>query len=291
MEQLRLSPSSIITYMRCPREFYYSYIKRLPTPLNIHLIKGTLVHTVLEKFFGKHFRPDFEVFSEELFYEAFKEKEEDWMSLKLSEEENSQHQEDCLNMIRLYMLQLRLKIDFLKQIGKVKGDRHGFYTLRPKLKEVWLEDKELGLCGYIDRIHTDWDGKVTIGDYKTSSRYGIGMKSEYELQDGLYALLYKRCKNKMADYASIIYLRYGEEVMTRVTPDLVNHALKTVQFVRDNTKTKEIENYQKKECNFCKWCNWFKICSGIQDKEQELKMEKTIKELKDAKAKQKETNK
>ena len=105
----------------------------------------------------------------------------------------------------------------LKQNKKATGDRHAYYVLKPKMKEVWLEDKELGLCGYADRIHTDFDGVTTIGDYKTSARYGIGMKDDYELQCGIYALLYYRIHKIWVDKVSIIYLRYGEEPVTRVT--------------------------------------------------------------------------
>jgi len=34
-EPLKLSPTSILTYKSCPRQFYYSYILKIPTKLNI----------------------------------------------------------------------------------------------------------------------------------------------------------------------------------------------------------------------------------------------------------------
>ena len=45
------SPSSINTYKQCPRKYYYSYIKKLQTLPSIHLIRGKIVHSVLEDFF------------------------------------------------------------------------------------------------------------------------------------------------------------------------------------------------------------------------------------------------
>ena len=45
---MRLSPSKINTYHKCPREFYYKYIAQMPEKKTIHLFRGTLVHAVLE---------------------------------------------------------------------------------------------------------------------------------------------------------------------------------------------------------------------------------------------------
>ena len=42
--------------MKCPREFYYKYIAKIPEKKTIHLFRGTLVHKVLEKLFKYEFR-------------------------------------------------------------------------------------------------------------------------------------------------------------------------------------------------------------------------------------------
>jgi len=142
-ELLRLSPSSINTYIRCPREFYYSYVLRLPQPSSIHLIKGIIVHTVFEKFFGKTYRPDFENYCEELFWKEYEKHKEEWDTLVLSEKETKTEQEDCLNIISIFLHSFRLKIDMLLNSGKAKNIRHAWYSLKPQLKELWLEDEEL----------------------------------------------------------------------------------------------------------------------------------------------------
>ena len=53
---MRLSPSKINTYYKCPREFYYKYIAKIPEKKTIHLFRGTLVHAVLEDLFKVQFR-------------------------------------------------------------------------------------------------------------------------------------------------------------------------------------------------------------------------------------------
>src|SRR3989338_3540465 len=47
-----LSPSSINLYNQCPRKYYYSYIEKLPTKPNIYLVRGKIVHSILEEFFN-----------------------------------------------------------------------------------------------------------------------------------------------------------------------------------------------------------------------------------------------
>ena len=53
---MRLSPSKINTYMKCPREFYYKYIAKLPEKKTIHLFRGSLVHKILERLFKYQFK-------------------------------------------------------------------------------------------------------------------------------------------------------------------------------------------------------------------------------------------
>ena len=53
---MRISPSKINTYLKCPREFYYNYIAKLPQKKTVHLFRGTLVHQILEDLFKKQFK-------------------------------------------------------------------------------------------------------------------------------------------------------------------------------------------------------------------------------------------
>ena len=45
------SPSSILTYKQCPRKFYYQYVEKLPTKKSFALVRGSIVHSVIEDFF------------------------------------------------------------------------------------------------------------------------------------------------------------------------------------------------------------------------------------------------
>jgi CRISPR/Cas system-associated exonuclease Cas4 (RecB family) len=44
------SPTSINTYLRCPRKYYLRYIKGLKSKPSIHLIRGKAVHETIAQF-------------------------------------------------------------------------------------------------------------------------------------------------------------------------------------------------------------------------------------------------
>ena len=278
-KEIRLSPSAILTYLRNPREFYYNYILRLHTPTSNHLIKGSVVHRVLEWFFTKRFNPKMEEHVEDLFNKAWKEREEEWNTLQFSEEKTEQERQDCINQIQLYIRTFRIKMDGLKMAKKAEDDKHAFYLLRPKFKELWIEDKDLNLCGYIDRIHTDFDGNITIGDYKTSARFGIGTKMDYVIQCGIYAYLYRKVHKRIPDFVSIIYLRYGDEVNIMVTPDLIKFAIDKVKYVRDRVMSDNIEDYPRNESD--KFFLFHDIDSGLMEIEDDARRKRAIEEIKE----------
>jgi len=171
-------------------------------------------------------------------------------------------------------------MDGLKWSGKAENDRHAYYLLKPKFREKFMEDSDLKVCGFVDRIHTDFSGITTIGDYKTGNRYGIGIKDEYEIQCGIYALLYEKTTGQRADYTSIIFIRFGEEVRTRVTPDQIKISLDIIKETHEKTKTDNINDYPTNQSKFCKWCAFFEKCSGLEEVKDEIRQKKALEVLK-----------
>jgi RecB family exonuclease len=148
---------------------------------------------------------------------------------------------------------------------KAGDERHAFYLLRPKFREMWVEDKELHCAGFIDRVHKDFDGLVTLGDYKTSSKYGIGLPESFKRQLAIYGLLYYRNKKELPNFTSIIFLRYGEEYILEVTPSLLKYARDTIDYVWSRTRSVSLSDYPKHEGTLCGWCPFKDICSGEQE--------------------------
>ena len=71
------SPSSINTFLQCPRKYYYQYIEKLPTKPSIHTVRGNIAHSTLEHFYAldvssfTHYEKDFKVAIQKLFLEQW----------------------------------------------------------------------------------------------------------------------------------------------------------------------------------------------------------------------------
>ncbi len=272
---IRLSASSINTFRRCPREFYYSYVLRLPQEPSIHLIKGNVVHSCLEKFFGKY-EKDLNAKMFKLLEKEWKEKEEELEGLGMTKEELEREKGDCYNMLDIYLRQFQVKLEYYLYAGKAKDKNHAYNLLKPKFREKFYKSKTFNLCGFVDRINVDFDGKITIADYKTSNKYGVGIKYDYLLQCGIYALLYRENEKKLPDFTSVVFLRFGEEIITRVTPGLIKETIDVVRDTDKKTKSDKIDDYHKKESRFCNWCSHFEKCSGMEEVKDEKRVEKMI---------------
>jgi len=280
IEPMRLSPSAIMTHMKCPREFYYSYILRLPQPTSIHLLKGGIVHKALEVFYKGKFCKDLESAMSGHYNDAWEAKKEDLDTLGMTPEELQYEKEDGALQLYIYMIKFRMKMDMLMRCKKASSPSHAYYLLKPKFRELWLEDKDLNLCRFIDKVYKDFDGNLILGDFKTSQRYVFVLKTDYKLQTGIYALLYHRCKGIIPDGVSVIYLRFGDEVVTDVTPSMIKWALDILADVRSKTKTDDIEDYPMREQKLCKWCPWFNKCSGEETVNDDIRRKKILKGLK-----------
>ena len=259
-----MSPTSINTYYKCPRSYFYNYIAKIKTGDNIHLIKGIVVHKVLEDFF-KVYNKNPRAFILELFDETWASKEKSLNNLELTPEELKTEHDDALNMVIMYYNRHKEKIDGLILAGKVENEQHAFYLVKPKFREMYVKNEDLKVRGYIDRVHKDFNDIITIGDYKTSKRYGVGLSEDYERQMSIYSLLYHEQEKVMPDMASVIFLRYGEEPLLKVTPSVLKCALDSITDARSKTRSTNIEAYPLKEGKLCGWCDYLEYCNGTKE--------------------------
>lgn len=272
-----LSPTKINTFMKCPREFYYNYVEKVKTKPNIHLVKGSVVHKVLEDFYRKY-KPNPKKVLSQLFRDNWNKSSGMIKMLEMDKEELKKHKKDALNMVMAFYDVHRRKMEGTIVQGKAENEQHAFYLTKPKFREMYVKDDKLKTRGFIDRIHKDYNGVVTLGDYKTSTKYGIGLSDDYKRQLSIYALLYNSQTGDMADYVSIIFLRYGEEFLLEVTPSLLKYARDTIDYVWEHTRSADKVDYPLKEGRLCGWCSFNNICSEGQKHIEKQEKEK-IKEL------------
>lgn len=257
------SPSSINTYRQCPRKYYYNYIKKLPTKQSIHLLRGKLVHSVLEEFYvlNKKIDTDYFTFFQKRvisdFTKKWEEGKDELTALKLGEESLSHHYKETLLMLINWVNDFSIK--FGKRLRQEPDYNEAFKILTPITEEEFVSE-ELSVRGFVDAIEIV-DGKVKIVDYKTS---GSSVISDSQLiQIGIYAALYKEKHKKIPDFASLYFLREGEKEV-KINDKLIEFALKELNEVHKKTESVDINDYPKKVSALCKWssgqCDFYEEC-------------------------------
>ena len=259
------SPSSIITYKQCPRKYFYRYILRLPTRASIHLIRGKIVHSILERFFKidldqldpQDFESGFRSYTLALLANLWKKNEKDFNKLQMTKEEIETYFIDSHTMVIGFIEKFSKKLkEKIKQTNDLKK---AFKLLTPSIEEE-IVNQELKVRGYIDAIHSE-NEEIVIMDYKTSKK--DDMTPEYRLQLGIYALLYKLKHNKTPTQVGINFLKFGE-VMIQVDNQLLIEAETEIKLVHKMTEPDKITEYSKKESPLCKWhsgqCDYYGEC-------------------------------
>ena len=277
--QETLSPTSINSSFNCPRSYFYNSIAKIRVKPNFHLIKGSIVHEVLENFF-KAYAEEFTLNMNKCYEDSMKRHAKEIANLEFNDDEHKRFKSDIEFMLNEYLATFSRKVNALIVSEKAENKSHAWFLLRPKFREKYVKDEELHCCGYIDRISEDFNGVVTIGDYKTSSKYGIGLPEDYKRQLAIYSLLYQSQEKIAPHFAGVIFLRYGEEYLVEVTPSLLKYAQDSILEAYAKTRSTAIKDYPKKEGSLCRWCQYKDICSGKEDWNKAVRAQRLLKFLK-----------
>lgn len=261
------SPSSILCYKQCPRKYYYQYIAKLPTKENIHLVRGKLVHSVLEGFFEfdttgiiqQNYVERLTNHLKELFHHEWEKEKPSIRKHCKSDYDVVHYYEDTLQMMANWLNHLFLK---LHPLMKEKQFHEAFAQIKPAMIEEEFRSPDLNVRGFIDYIEHHGE-EVRIMDYKTSKHAEI--TPEYKLQLAIYALLYSERFGKHANKVGLWFLKHGEVTMD-VTEELILEAKFEIEQIHVNTQSIDIIHYPKKITPLCKYatgeCDFYRVCFG-----------------------------
>lgn len=258
------SPSSINTYCNCPRKYWYIYINGEKMKESLPLIKGSAVHSILDRFFEpKYYKKNIKdnlnaLLNKELAYRQQRH--------KLSEEDIVVMKGELKFIVNLFLSRVEQLLDSVMLDGKINSKSHAWNLIRPKFREVKLVNDELGLQGIIDSIEETFDGKIIITDYKTSKLYGNKISEDYARQLALYALLYFKEHGTLPDYTAINYLRYGTVFLIPTNYATLEKAENVLKEVQCNTTEKEMDKYPIKKHKLCDWCDFKDRCFSNESK-------------------------
>jgi len=254
------SPSSINIYKQCPRKYYHLYIQKLPTKPSIHLVRGSVVHEVLERFFQRPIPAVATDMKTNMLHHTLSIAKERWVehadevsALSMTAAEITSYREETTMMLINWVNHFSAVLDGEMRTGL--SFEEAFKRHTPRIEEQYL-NHELQVRGYIDAIH-ERDGEVHIRDYKTSKKPVIS--DEYRLQLGIYALLYQKTHGIVPDTVGIFFLKYGEQIMT-VNDELLAEADLEIRWVHERTQSTDLNDYPKRLSPLCNYCDFYDRC-------------------------------
>ena len=262
--------------MKCPREFYYKYIAKIPEKKTIHLFRGTLVHKILEDLFKFQFK-SFKSWEEgepkkwmqEQFEKGWEEKvgKHKWLWEVHSADEIEAMRLETEDILQNFVKSVDKKLNEMVEWKIYKSKWQAWNSVSPKYAEKWVKSNDYAVIGIVDAVCNDFDGGTTLLDYKTSKRYGPYLPEDYYRQLIIYAFLYTLEMGEMPKFVGVNYLRFDDTFFFKVNQGVLDEAKEIIMFVHDCLKEKmeEEDNYEQKPQNLCKWCSFYKGNGGPCD--------------------------
>lgn len=249
MEVIRLSPSRINDYQQCPKLYHYRVIEKLPEPISLDAVRGTLIHNILEKLLG--------LSSEERTIEKAKEEVPvHWDILKNQIPDLAQ----LVSSEKEWIDRANALLDSYFQLENPQ-------TFTPTHMEAHLELEvidDLLLHGYVDRIDVAQTGEVRIVDYKTGKSPRIGYEDKALFQLRFYALLWWKLYGEIPKLIQLLYL--GDQKILKSSPTKreleITHD-KSLKVGNDIKISHQKNFWPTQTSRLCDWCSFKNICPAF----------------------------
>ena len=245
MNKLRLSPSSINSFHYCPKKWYEVYVEQVEQGDTIHTIRGKAVHKACEDIFNKDFMetlpytvaeavPILKEKIQFIFDNEWNNYDSDLKTLELNNDEINNVYSQSAYALQTFIDRKIVDAQILMDKGKAKRFRTAFKRVAPVFRELWVEDTELRLGGFIDCVQNDvYSDDIALIDYKTSLRKDEMLTIDYRRQLAIYAYLYEKKTGVRARYVGIHYLLDNNTILLEVTDELIQFAIDVTKDVRE----------------------------------------------------------
>jgi putative RecB family exonuclease len=243
-----LSPSKLSAFKDCPLAFRFAAIDRLPEAPAPHMVKGTLVHSALERLFWDHPRgqrtPEAARHALDVAWTVLQE-EPDLAELALTEAERDAFVSDAAALIDGYF---RLEDpDAVDAVGV----------------ELTLEADVGGLRlrGIIDRLDVTADGDLEVVDYKTGRVPSVNQEQQRLGGVQFYALLCEQVLGRKPSRVRLMYLREPLVIEAEPSDQAVRGTRQRTAAVWSAIERAcEHEDFRPRPSALCKWCSFRSLC-------------------------------
>lgn len=267
---LALSPSRASDFMRCPLMFRFRALERIPERPSSAAVRGTLVHSVLERLFdlpGHERTPAAATSLLGPTWQALLAGEPSLICAVDPEEpfpgESSVDARPPADAGARDVLVAQW-LAGAEPLLATYFDLEEPSLLRPSARELAIS-VELAdgtpLRGVIDRVETSAAGWLRVVDYKTGRSPGPGFEQRAMFQMQFYALMLWRCRGTVPKRLQLLYLGDGQTLTcepTAVELERCEHKLRALWSAI--LKVLETGDWVARPSRMCDWCDHQSRC-------------------------------
>jgi len=239
--RLRLTCSSIASYLNCPLQYRLRYIERHPVHQSPSLSFGNSLHEALKWFYSAS-TP-----TPPSLHDLLEYLEQCWSSNGYSsDQEEARYFCQAKSVLQIYY-----------------RNYAGFFAVPEALEKSFTLD--VGFCelsGVIDRLDKRQDGGFEVVEYKTSRRLPPARSLEKDLQLPIYHLAVHKIWNLAPVKVSYHYLLHNHLYSLKVTPE---RALRTLEDIERVVREIEAEHFDPRRNNLCPYCDFLQECPIMKD--------------------------
>ncbi|MCW2769243.1 MAG: recombinase RecB [Aeromicrobium sp.] len=245
-----LSPSRAGDFQNCPLLYRFRVIDRLPEPADPVMVRGSLVHAVLEDLFGEEAPVRTLDRAVELLpsrWEVLRAEEPRLAELFSAEQAVKETQ------------WLSSAVDLLTTYFGMEDPRYVEPAAREERVSYELDGVAYG--GIIDRVDIAPDGRIRVVDYKTGRSPNPRYEDKAMFQMKFYALVIWRTRGVIPTLLQLMYLGDGSFLRYEPTEqDLLATEKKLAALWSAIERAIELRDFPPRRSGLCGWCAHQALC-------------------------------
>jgi putative RecB family exonuclease len=258
-----LSPSRAADFKTCPLLYRFRTIDRLPERKSLAAVRGTLVHSVLERLYDLPAAGRTVEAAQELLAPAWAELREEPGVADLfatEQEDGAKTDANAPESVEAWLASAgKLVAKYFTLEDPTRIQPHG----REELVEVTLPDGLL-LRGFVDRLDLAPNGALRVVDYKTGSTPREAFEGKALFQMKFYALVLWRTRGVVASQLKLLYLGDGEALTYAPDENELIRFERTLQAIWTAIeRAVATGDFRPNKTRLCDWCDHQAVCPAF----------------------------
>jgi putative RecB family exonuclease len=255
-----LSPSRAADFKTCPLLYRFRTIDRLPERKSLAAVRGTLVHSVLERLYDLPAAQRTVEAAQELLEPAWAELREEPGVAELfavAQDDGAETTPSAPESVEAWLLSAGKLVErYFTLEDPTRIQPHG----REELVEVTLPDGLL-LRGFVDRLDVAPNGALRVVDYKTGAVPREAFEGKALFQMKFYALVLWRTRGVVAAQLKLLYLKDGDALT--YAPDegeLLRFERTLIAIWAAIERAVSTGDFRPNKTRLCDWCDHQAFC-------------------------------